>query len=55
LGVLVVVFFKVEGGDCCLIVDADDDSTPWSCGGQEGGHCLLDCVEFSVIHLSLTA
>jgi len=54
MGVLVVVFVKVEGGDCSLIVDADD-SAPWGCGGEEGGDCLLDCVEFGDIHIGPTA
>ena len=50
-----VVFVKVEGGDCCLIVNADDNSVTWSCGGEEGGDCLLDGVKFGVIHLGPTA
>jgi len=36
-------------------VDADDDGAPWSCGGEEGGDCLFDSMEFGVIHLSLIA
>jgi len=51
----VVVFVKVDGGDCHLIVDADDNSVPWSCGGEKDGDSLLDDVEFGVIHLSPTA
>ena len=50
-----VVFVKVEGGDCHLIVDAEDDSALWSCGVEEGGDCLLDGMEFGTIHLGLTA